>query len=395
MFLITIYIVNYNYSKYLEEAIESVISQDLRDVEVYVIDNGSTDGSKLILSKYDNRLNIRMNSQSMLIPSINKYLREFKGKYILRLDADDSLVPGSLIRIKELIKKEDPVIGFGSYNVINSDSKMKSQRFRNFDSRINNVRHNPAHGACTLVRLQDLLKIGGYSEKYSAQDGYYIWLNLMNKGTVIGVQDIWFNYRRHGDNMTEKLEPVMKNRFSIAYDFILKTMGSEIFKNFRLYFLRPSFNIEAYNRYRDLFITYGIPKNNILCVDIDSDKLESDFDFQRIVESETECSYVAYFNLSYAQSSPNVLGMLLASALLYDTKSVSTVLPLKNSIMRFDSAGNETCAISTFIKRESEEYIQHVPIGQVMNIRKDSNSISYVEVDEYMSLDLRYLNENI
>ena len=50
--LVTIYITNYNYGKYLQKSIESVLNQTFKNFELIIIDDGSTDSSKSIISKF-------------------------------------------------------------------------------------------------------------------------------------------------------------------------------------------------------------------------------------------------------------------------------------------------------------------------------------------------------
>ena len=50
--LITVYVVNHNYGKYLQQAIQSILSQSCQDFEVIFIDNGSTDNSRVKLDKF-------------------------------------------------------------------------------------------------------------------------------------------------------------------------------------------------------------------------------------------------------------------------------------------------------------------------------------------------------
>ena len=52
--LVTIYITNYNYGKYLQKSIESVLNQTFKNFELIIIDDGSTDSSKNIISKFKN-----------------------------------------------------------------------------------------------------------------------------------------------------------------------------------------------------------------------------------------------------------------------------------------------------------------------------------------------------
>ncbi len=58
--LVTIYITNYNYGKYLQKSIESVLNQTFKNFELIIIDDGSTDSSKSIISKFKNNSKIRV-----------------------------------------------------------------------------------------------------------------------------------------------------------------------------------------------------------------------------------------------------------------------------------------------------------------------------------------------
>jgi glycosyltransferase involved in cell wall biosynthesis len=57
---ITVYITNYNYGKYIDQAIKSVLSQTFKDFELIIIDDGSKDNSKKIIDKYKTNKKIRI-----------------------------------------------------------------------------------------------------------------------------------------------------------------------------------------------------------------------------------------------------------------------------------------------------------------------------------------------
>ena len=59
-FLVTVYITNFNYGKFIKQAIESVLMQTEQSFELIIIDDGSTDNSKEIIEKYKDLKNIRI-----------------------------------------------------------------------------------------------------------------------------------------------------------------------------------------------------------------------------------------------------------------------------------------------------------------------------------------------
>ena len=103
--LVTLYITNFNYADYLEIAITSVLNQSFEDYELIIIDDGSTDNSRDILEKYYSNENISLIYQKNkgLNKTNNIALKRSRGKYIMRLDADDYLVPDALEKMVDIM----------------------------------------------------------------------------------------------------------------------------------------------------------------------------------------------------------------------------------------------------------------------------------------------------
>jgi|GEM_PF-2573942 len=102
--LVSVIVPTYNYSRYVVSAIDSVKKQDYPNIEIIVIDDGSTDNTSNILS---NRMDIQYFYQSNqgLSATRNRGIRLSKGKYIQFLDADDLLGPTSIRKRLEYLEK--------------------------------------------------------------------------------------------------------------------------------------------------------------------------------------------------------------------------------------------------------------------------------------------------
>ena len=86
----------YNSSLYLHESIESVLNQTFEDFEFIIVDDGSTDNSLDIVKKYqDKRINLQTLEHDYIV-SLNHGMRLAKGKYIVRMDSDDKMLPDRL-----------------------------------------------------------------------------------------------------------------------------------------------------------------------------------------------------------------------------------------------------------------------------------------------------------
>jgi len=81
----------YNGQEYLNEAIESVLQSSYKNLELIIVNDGSTDGSKLIIDKYknDNRVHIINQSNMGIVSSRNKGLEHATGDYLSFIDQDD------------------------------------------------------------------------------------------------------------------------------------------------------------------------------------------------------------------------------------------------------------------------------------------------------------------
>ena len=107
--LVSVYILNHNYSAYLDECIESLIKQTYKNIEIILIDDNSFDESKNIIKKWKRKYGFiitHFNKTSLgLIKSANKALSLSSGKFIIRLDADDFLEKTAIDTILKKIKK--------------------------------------------------------------------------------------------------------------------------------------------------------------------------------------------------------------------------------------------------------------------------------------------------
>lgn len=86
----------YNAARYVRECIESILNQTFADFELLVVDDGSTDGSVEVVRSYDDPRIRLLENEHDYIGSLNLLLEEAKGKYMVRMDADDVMVPDRL-----------------------------------------------------------------------------------------------------------------------------------------------------------------------------------------------------------------------------------------------------------------------------------------------------------
>ena len=112
--LLSIIIPIFNTDKYLQKCIESIISQNLEQVEIILINDGSTDSSENICYKYKYPFISYIYQENQgLSATRNNGINRAVGKYVMFIDSDDYLVDGAISDIKEIILLKEPDVIFG------------------------------------------------------------------------------------------------------------------------------------------------------------------------------------------------------------------------------------------------------------------------------------------
>jgi glycosyltransferase involved in cell wall biosynthesis len=99
--LVSIVINNYNYGRFLREAIDSALAQSYLHTEVIVVDDGSTDDSRSIIAGYAQRIVPLLKRNGGQSSALNAGFARSKGEVVLFLDADDALLPTALESVVE------------------------------------------------------------------------------------------------------------------------------------------------------------------------------------------------------------------------------------------------------------------------------------------------------
>lgn len=215
---VTVYITNHNYGRFIAQAIESVLSQTFQDFELIIIDDGSTDHSRSIIERYEPHPKVRIIYQQKrgLNRTNNIALRAARGRYLMRLDADDYLDPHALALLSSALDK-DPQLGlvFPDYYLVDVEGRVTGLERRHDFSRDVSVFDQPAHGACTMIRREYLLAVGGYDEQFTCQDGYDLWIKFCSRYKVANINLPLFYYRQHGSSLTRNENRILETRAAI------------------------------------------------------------------------------------------------------------------------------------------------------------------------------------
>jgi glycosyltransferase involved in cell wall biosynthesis len=228
---VTVYIPSHNYGRYLRQAVESVRTQTMDHWEMILVDDGSADETGAIMAeyaaRYPDKIVLVRNSEPLgLVRCANKVLDMARGRYVMRLDADDFLDENALLVLSHYLDVHDEIaLVYANYFYVDENGnylRTESRKKINDEVQLLDL---PAHGACTLVRRRILKAVGGYTEGIDAQDGYDLWLKIMRRYPVGNVTTPLFSYRQHGESLTRDTERILENRQRIKRSLAKKNEG--------------------------------------------------------------------------------------------------------------------------------------------------------------------------
>jgi len=222
---VTVYVPTYNYGAYLKEAVDSVLRQNYDDWELIIIDDGSTDDTPEVLAQFKGNPKIRIYHQENqgLTKTNNKAIKLAQGKYIMRLDADDYLDDNALLVLANVLDhKAEVALVYSDYYIISEEGELLRLERRNKVYEDDQLLDLPSHAACAMLRKSCLVELGGYNEEIPRQDGYDLWLRLIQKYQVDNVNLPLFYYRRHAGSMSASMDKILRTRQQIKRAFAAK-----------------------------------------------------------------------------------------------------------------------------------------------------------------------------
>jgi hypothetical protein len=233
--LVSIVINNYNYADYLRRAIESALDQTYSDFEVIVVDDGSTDASRSIISEYAARTRVIFKDNGGQASAFNAGIEAARGDFTLLLDSDDFLYPEALrssidafppgysrvyFRLQLVDEHDQPI-----------DRDIGFEVFRPFDGDAEKMLGSPAgHWAAptsgNIYRTGVLRQILPVPEKeFRVCADLYVNLRSLFLGPIKSVDETLGAYRIHGANRFSSRnrllsdEKVLKTRLEHDYRF--------------------------------------------------------------------------------------------------------------------------------------------------------------------------------
>lgn len=206
--LLSIVIANYNYGRFLEEAIQSVLSQSCDDYELIIVDGGSTDNSVEIIKKYEDKIAWWVSEKDKgQSDAFNKGFAHAKGRLLTWLNADDVMLPGVIAKLKYAAEKHPKCEWFtGNFVRFLSNRKLCEVTWGpNWYPNLFQTRHSPvvSFGPTTFFSKRAFDDVGGFYE-----DLHYIMdAELWERFILHGIKQrrlrfYCWGFRMHKDSKT-------------------------------------------------------------------------------------------------------------------------------------------------------------------------------------------------
>lgn len=277
---ISVIIPTYNCATYLPDAIQSILDQSRTDVEIVVVDDGSTDNTPDAVASFNGDIVYHRQSNAGVSVARNTGIDLSRGDYIAFLDADDRWYPDKLAVQLEILERSPGIAGvFSDFSLADQDGKIQKDRyikeeysvFRTFGLDWDSIfpasipcdsaaayggdifpslfRGNFIKTSSLLLRRSAALSVGGFTPNRTTQEDYEYFLKLASQYPLAYAdRPLLFKRRRPGQlTSPERLEEILRVSLDVVEEFsdtAAQRLGREIVDR------RMS------NKYRDLASHY-------------------------------------------------------------------------------------------------------------------------------------------
>jgi glycosyltransferase involved in cell wall biosynthesis len=208
--LVSVIIDTFNYGRYIEAAVDSVLAQEFpsEQMEILVVDDGSTDDTAERLLKFSGRVQHLRKSNGGQASAFNFGIEQSHGEIIALLDADDVWLPGKLGKVCKTFE-ENPEAGMVYHRVSlwkeqeidKVDSYFVAVSGRVPESRESMLRYPMVGTSCLAFRREALAGLLPLPEVLRSQADAFLTALIISIAPVVAVPEFLGRYRLHGTNL--------------------------------------------------------------------------------------------------------------------------------------------------------------------------------------------------
>ena len=250
--IVSVVIPSYNHEKYIKETIESVVKQTYKNIELFVIDDGSKDSSPQIIKELGEKYNFYylLRENRGHLKTVNELYAMCNGKYICVIGSDD------LWTLDKVEKQVDFMEGNAQIaacygNILNINEKGEilpfyTQHFTPYQTySFNDIvmgRQN-IYSMTEMLRKSVYEKVGPFDENYMCED-FNMWLKFTHSGFQVAcLKDLMGFYRRHSNSISQNLKLMHKDRLNILKQYKNEDIYLKgVLNSYRHYYLHLTIN---------------------------------------------------------------------------------------------------------------------------------------------------------
>jgi len=318
--LVSVVMPCYNGELYLREAIDSILNQTYKNLELIIINDGSKDSSeKIILSYTDSRVKYLINEQnSGICVTLNKGLDAAQGMYIARMDCDDISMPERFAKQVAYLESH-PEVGIVGSDIITFGDGLEDRYFDFVHDKEGckaGLLFNTCFAHPTVMFRRDIVDEHHlcYDDEYCGLEDFELWSRIAQYSELVNLPEPLLRYRHHKAQVTQNVTK--------------KVSDKEVEFHKHLFAQYAQLSEEENNA----LVAYCFGKWNEMDIQVFNDLISA---LRKVVKSE-QANTTAAFHKAMQITLSKVLAYTIAQANLNVSKPSVYTKALLNGIMPFD-----------------------------------------------------------
>lgn len=265
--LVSVILPNYNGEKFLKESIKSVLEQSYSNVELIIVDDGSTDNSRNIIESFhDSRIKtIYLQKNGQICMALNMGLKAACGEYIARIDSDDIWERRKLEKQIQVLENDEQIgVCFSYVNLINDQGEIVNNAYQEtynlfrpkFKTQKEWLHFFVFSGNClshpsAVIKRSVLEKVGKYNISFIQAQDYELWMRIVLQYNLFVIPEELVKYRWIPDAKQNISANTEKNNTRFYNEYILavyRLFNSITDSDFQLFFRDYFINKAAKSR---------------------------------------------------------------------------------------------------------------------------------------------------
>lgn len=200
-----------NGAGYVDEALASICGQSLRDIEIVVVDDRSTDATPALLERRaagDGRIRVLAATGAGIVDALNQALAAASADIVARMDADDVAEPERLARQLAVMDARPDLVLLGSGAIgIGADGRAVGAIAVETDPArlVDRLRHdNPFLHPTVVMRRRAVEAAGGYRRPFALAEDYDLWIRMARQGVIANLPAPLIRLRRHPNQSSRR-----------------------------------------------------------------------------------------------------------------------------------------------------------------------------------------------